>query len=106
MSVANIDPSQVNSSIANYGEGINASISALLNGVNSAGGTVDAILSQALKIKNTVDQLGGHSINTTAQQQATNAAGLPFPINEQTKNLLVVAGVLAAGVGIIYFVKG
>lgn len=96
----------LNASIGNYAQGVNTSIQQLLGGVNTAGGSVSTVLEQALKIKQTLSQITGHGTNQTAAQQATANAGITLPVSDGVKNILIVVGIVAGGIGIIYLVKG
>lgn len=78
-------------------------INAILNNVTQGAGNLAA---GVLKVKQTIDQIRGQDENKTSAELATE--GYLFntdTVSPQLQNLLMIAGLVAAGVGIVYLLR-
>lgn len=82
----------------NFAEGLNVSLNQV---AGQAGGLADNVL----KVKNTIDAITGKSENKTAQQIATKQSALDGVLSPQAQNILIVVGIMAGGLGLVYLVR-
>lgn len=83
-------------------QGVDVSLNQVVNSTGDLAGSV-------LKVKNTIDQISGHGTNSTAAQKATAANKSILNTNvisPGVQNILIVVGIVTAGIGIIYLIKG
>lgn len=90
--------SQSFSTASNFAEGLSVSINEV---ANQAGGLADNVL----KVKNTLDAITGKTQNKTASQIATKENILDGALTPQAQNILIVTGIMAAGLGLVYLVR-
>lgn len=99
--MTDLNPSQSNQgadSITRFGESLSDSLNQLLDwGVSAT--------TQAASIKEKIDIIRGKTNDTLAQQQTSQQNILDGTISPQLQNILVLVGIVAAGVGVIYLVR-
>lgn len=89
------DPAQ---SITRLAGSLGDSISSLIGWGNNAA-------QEALTLKNTIFQLEGKKVPSTTQVATAQNNLLNGTLSPQAQNILIIAGIIAAGVGVIYFLK-
>ncbi len=90
--------SDPNASITRLGQSLGDSINSVLGWGSAAAG-------QALDIKNKIFALEGKTVPTATQKATALNNSLAGNLSAQTKNLLVIGGIIAAAVGVLYFAR-
>lgn len=86
-------------SLANFGQGIAAGITAL-------GNATGAVAQSVVNVRNTINSLQGKSTEQTANAKATEGMLLnPNVVSPQLQNLLVLGGIIMAGVGLAFALR-